>query len=157
MMQIIDYFDKLNEQGIFNDVNIILIEKQLKINGIASVIMHHIHSWMMINFRDFKKTILYPPKNKTRILGAALKELDARIAAAWRRALARSPAPEETAGMKVVLAAAREHFAADADAAGRLLSVGGLPVAEDADRADLAAWTVAASVILNLDETISKP
>ncbi len=75
-LEIIDYFDKLNTQGIFNDVNVILIEKQLKINGIASIIMHHIHSWMMINFRDFKKTILYPPKNKTRILGAALKELD---------------------------------------------------------------------------------
>jgi len=75
-LEIIDYFDKLNNQGIFNDVNVILIEKQLKINGIASVIMHHIHSWMLNNFRDFKKTILYPPKNKTRILGAALKELD---------------------------------------------------------------------------------
>ena len=75
-LEIIDYFDKLNTKGIFNDVNVILIEKQLKINGIASIIMHHIHSWMMINFRDFKKTILYPPKNKTRVIGASLKEVD---------------------------------------------------------------------------------
>jgi len=75
-LEIIDYFDKLNTQGIFNDVNVILIEKQLKINGIASIIMHHIHSWMMINFRDFKKTILYPASMKTRVIGAPLKELN---------------------------------------------------------------------------------
>ena len=71
-----------------------------------------------------------------RLVVAAPPDEEARIAAAWRRALARSPAPEETAGIKAVLAAAREHFAADPDAvdAHRLLGAmyydaGVIPVA----------------------------
>jgi len=72
-VNLIDYFDELAKKDIFRDVNIILIEKQLKINGVATTIMHHLHSWFLINFRTFKKVILYPSKNKTRILGAPLK------------------------------------------------------------------------------------
>ena len=89
------------------------------------------------------------------IAGAA--DDDARLVLAWRRALARAPSPDETADLRAVLAAAREHFAADPAAVERLLAVGGQPVPEGADRPALAAWTAAASVLLNLDETISKP
>jgi hypothetical protein len=38
--------------------------------------MNHIHAWFLINFGPFKKVILYPSKNKTRILGAPLKKED---------------------------------------------------------------------------------
>ena len=66
------YFDDLVKKDIFRDVDVIIIEKQLKINGIASILMYHLHAWCLINFANFKKIILYPSKNKTRVLGAPL-------------------------------------------------------------------------------------
>jgi hypothetical protein len=68
-----DYLEELDKKDVFRDVNVILIEKQLKINPTATVLMNHIHAWFLINFGTFKKVILYPSKNKTRILGASLK------------------------------------------------------------------------------------
>ena len=68
-----DYFDKLNNDKLFDDVDVVIIEKQLKRNPMATTIMDHLHAWFLINFRSFKKIILYPSKNKTRILGAPLK------------------------------------------------------------------------------------
>ena len=76
ILNLYDYFDDLKNKDIFRDVDVIIMEKQLKINGMASVLMYHLHSWFLINFRNFKKTILYPAKNKTRILGAPLSILD---------------------------------------------------------------------------------
>ena len=38
--------------------------------------MHHVYSWFLNQFRTFKKVILYPPKNKTRVLGAPLSEVN---------------------------------------------------------------------------------
>ena len=76
LINLIDFFDDLNAKDIFRDVNIIIIEKQLGKNPMATVLMHHIYSWFLVNFRTFKKVILYPSKNKTRILGAPLKKED---------------------------------------------------------------------------------
>jgi hypothetical protein len=73
LLTLYDYLEELDKKDVFRDVNVILIEKQLKINGMASVLMNHIHAWFLINFGTFKKVILYPSKNKTRILGASLK------------------------------------------------------------------------------------
>jgi len=73
ILNLFDFLDSLNSKKIFDDVDVILIEKQLGRNPMASVLMNHVHSWFLINFRDFKKTILYPSKNKTRVLGAPLK------------------------------------------------------------------------------------
>jgi hypothetical protein len=73
LLTLYDYLEELDKKDVFRDVNVILIEKQLKINGVASVLMNHIHAWFLINFGTFKKVILYPSKNKTRILGASLK------------------------------------------------------------------------------------
>ena len=80
---------------------------------------------------------------------------DGRIERAWLRAVARAPMADETVVVKRVLAAARERFAADPSAAGKLLADTG--VAAPADEVELAAWTTIASLVLNLDETISKP
>jgi len=52
---------------------------------------------------------------------------------------------------------ARAKFAADPAAAKKLLAVGHSPLPEKLDPAELAAWTTVASLVLNLDETISKP
>jgi hypothetical protein len=48
------------------------------------------------------------------------------------------------------------HYRANADAATKLLAVGESPRDERLDPAELAAWTTVASVILNLDEAVTK-
>jgi len=76
LLNLIDFFDDLEKRDIFRDVDIIIMEKQLNKNPMATVLMHHIYSWCLIMFRQFKKVLLYPSKNKTRVLGAPLKETD---------------------------------------------------------------------------------
>ncbi len=76
LLNLIDYFDELEKRDVFRDVDIIIMEKQLNKNPMATVLMHHIYSWCLIMFRDFKKVLLYPSKNKTRILGAPLSAVD---------------------------------------------------------------------------------
>jgi hypothetical protein len=79
------------------------------------------------------------------------------VARAWRRALGRPPTGEETAIVGRVLDAARQRFQADPATAEQFLAVPGGALPEGIDRPSLAAWTTVASLILNLDETISKP
>ena len=55
----------------FKDVDLVLIEQQMKVNPIAICLSHHIHAWVLI--RTSAKAILYPSRNKTRVLGMALK------------------------------------------------------------------------------------
>jgi len=55
------------------------------------------------------------------------------------------------------LQAARKQFNADPTAAGKLLAVGSSPASDKLPAPELAAWTTLTSLILNLDETISKP
>jgi mono/diheme cytochrome c family protein len=83
-------------------------------------------------------------------------DADARVAWAWRRVLGRPPRVEE---MQTVLPLVRGHleqYKADAAAAEALLKTGQTPVPEG-DRAELAAWTHVARVLLNLHETITRP
>ena len=49
-----------------------------------------------------------------------------------------------------------ETYSKDLDAAVKLISVGESPYDENLDAAQLAAYTMVANVILNLDETITK-
>lgn len=67
------FLNELEKQGIFTDVDEIIIERQLGINKIATSLMYYIQAWFMIQYGTFKKVTLYPAKNKTRILGAPLK------------------------------------------------------------------------------------
>jgi hypothetical protein len=76
LINLIDYLDDLNKKGYFNDIDIILIEKQLKKNFIACTIQNHLHNYFIMLYRDSKNIITYPSKNKTRILGAPLKTID---------------------------------------------------------------------------------
>jgi hypothetical protein len=79
-----------------------------------------------------------------------------RLAYAFRLATARLPRSAEAAALAEVLEAQRRHFAADRAAALRLLANGESPRDESLDPAELAAWTMVASTILNLDETVTK-
>ena len=81
----------------------------------------------------------------------------ARLNWAWLRAVGRTPTPDETTVVSTVLGAARQRFQGDPAAAEQFLAAAGGPVPDGVDRPSLAAWTTIASLILNLDETISKP
>ena len=49
-----------------------------------------------------------------------------------------------------------EHFKKNPEAAGKLLGVGDSPREESLDTAEHAAWTIVASMLLNLDEVITR-
>ncbi|MCS6775464.1 MAG: DUF1553 domain-containing protein, partial [Chthonomonadaceae bacterium] len=79
-----------------------------------------------------------------------------RIALAYRIALARDPRPAET---RILLRAFHQQwnrFRRDRAAAEQLLGVGESPRHPGLDVAELAAWTTVTSILLTLDETISK-
>ncbi len=80
-----------------------------------------------------------------------------RFSHAFDIALSRSPQPDESAILLQVLQAARKRFLTDPDAARKLLAIGDSPSSDEFEVTELAAWTTVTSLILNLDETISKP
>ncbi len=80
-----------------------------------------------------------------------------RLNFAFRSAVARLPGDAEHAVVNDLLAAARKRFTAQPDAANKLLTVGSSKVDTTIEAGELAAWTSLASILLNLDETISKP
>jgi hypothetical protein len=84
------------------------------------------------------------------------KDDGTRIEAAYRRALSRSPRPEERAVLLDLLAKHRDHFKAHAKEADEFLRVGERPAAKDIPAVELAAWTSVARAILNLHETITR-
>jgi hypothetical protein len=81
---------------------------------------------------------------------------DERITFAFRLATARKPSARELAVLRKILNRQMAIYEQDHDAAKKLLSVGESPRDEKLDIAELAAWTTLASVILNLDETVTK-
>jgi hypothetical protein len=81
---------------------------------------------------------------------------ESRIAYAYRHVLGRRPTPQETRVLTAGLAKRLAKYRADQPAATKLVSLGDYPRDPKLDVSELAAYTVAASVILNLDETITK-
>lgn len=79
-----------------------------------------------------------------------------RIALGFRWCTSRAPDAEEIAVLTKLLAAQREHYAADPDAAKKLLAVGDAKPDPKLDPAELAAWTGVAQALLNLDATIHR-
>lgn len=80
-----------------------------------------------------------------------------RLAYAFEIALCRSPQPEESAILLEIQLDARRRFDADPAAATKLLAIGFTPSDATLNTTELAAWTTVTSMILNFDETISKP
>jgi hypothetical protein len=81
---------------------------------------------------------------------------DERIALAFRLATARRPSVQEIAVLRHVFDTQLLKYRQDAQAALKLLAIGEAPRDERLTPAELAAWTMVASVILNLDETVTK-
>ena len=79
-----------------------------------------------------------------------------RIAAAFRHGLGRPPHAAEAEVLERVLASYLDEFSADIDAAEEFLSTGESPFDSQADPHRLAAYAAVASLILNLDEAVTK-
>ncbi|HEY4313852.1 MAG TPA: PSD1 and planctomycete cytochrome C domain-containing protein [Pirellulales bacterium] len=91
-----------------------------------------------------------------RIMTEAPQSLEERIAFAFRLATARRPSEGEIGVLRRVYEEQLASYRANADAAQKLLSVGEAARNDKLDAAELAAWTMVASMILNLDETVTK-
>jgi hypothetical protein len=110
--------------------------------------------------RAFAQRVLTEPLDPPgdRELGDRASDDDlARLDLAFRLATARLPTDAEADILLKRLATLRQEFTADVDAAERLLAIGDSPRDRSIDPVRQAAWAALCSLILNLDETISKP
>ena len=83
--------------------------------------------------------------------------VDARLQMAVRFVLVRDADPAELNWLRELLESAEDEYAGQSDAATRLLAVGNSPSDSRLSAEEVASWTTVMSVLLNLDETISKP
>ena len=74
----------------------------------------------------------------------------------WQVVAARSPENEELAIVKSTLAQHRRRYASDTKAAKDLVSYGESKADESIPKTELAAYTLVANLLLNLDETVCK-
>ncbi len=83
---------------------------------------------------------------------------DVQTRAAWALsvALARPAEPAEVAEVAALVDEQRAAFAADPDSARALIAIGDAPPDPALDPIDLAAWTVGANLLFNLDELVQK-
>jgi hypothetical protein len=81
---------------------------------------------------------------------------DERIALAFRLAVSRLPAPREAALLRDALESYLAEYKANPEAARKYLEQGESPRDQELDASELAAYSTLASLILNMDETITK-
>ena len=91
-----------------------------------------------------------------RILNGGGADDAARIRWAWRKVTARQPDAAETEIIAKVLAGHRARFAKDEAAAKKLIAFGESKADPKLKPVELAAWTLVANLLLNLDEVINK-
>ncbi|MEB2359904.1 MAG: DUF1553 domain-containing protein [Bryobacterales bacterium] len=84
------------------------------------------------------------------------KDAQSRIRYGWKLATARNPESREVRPLKALFEQEYANYRNDRDSALKLTGVGESEASAKFDAAELAAWTTVASVILNLDETITK-
>ncbi len=75
LLTLTDYLTQKKE--LWDSCSFVVVEQQMntrfKKNTSAQHIQHHIQSWFIFNYRDFKPFINYPSSNKSQILGAPWK------------------------------------------------------------------------------------
>jgi hypothetical protein len=91
-----------------------------------------------------------------RVLGEAGPTSRERLTLAFRRVVARSPRSAELAVLEEGLQRHLLHFQEHPEAAQQLMGVGETPRDRSQDVRELAAYTVIASLLLNLDEAITR-
>ena len=90
-----------------------------------------------------------------RVTREAPRDPSGRATHAFRLCVARFPEPAELRLLLAEFYRERDHFATDQRAARQVLG-GASPQVAESDLFDLAAWTVVANALLNLDETLTK-
>ena len=91
-----------------------------------------------------------------RILKQGGKTVEERVRFAVRTALSREPSSKELSTLKSAFEREFKNYTADRAAANQLIHVGASRPPSDVDPSALAAWTVVGSILLNLDEVITK-
>jgi len=91
-----------------------------------------------------------------RVMKERRSSADERIALAFRLVVTRGPTPREARVLGDALASYLDEYKANPEAAAKYLSQGESPRAEELDVSELAAYTTLASMMLNMDETITK-
>ena len=81
---------------------------------------------------------------------------EARLAWAFQQVTCRAATPQEIAVLGKGLEKRLVLYAADLPTAKKLLMNGQSPMPTDLDAGQLAAWTVTANILLNLDETVTR-
>jgi len=81
---------------------------------------------------------------------------ESRIEFAFSKVLSRKPAPPEMAVLKEAVQRQTATYASNREAALQLLKTGASPYDKTQNPSELAAWTNVASMILSLDEAITK-
>lgn len=84
------------------------------------------------------------------------KTVDDRIAFLYRTVLARSPNADELVIVRAAHDAQRKDYQSDPESAKSAIRVGESPIRSKATPVELAAWTLTANLILNLDETVTR-
>jgi hypothetical protein len=91
-----------------------------------------------------------------RILRESSEADSERLEYAFRLATGRRPRPVERQVLAESLAAHRARYAADREAAERVLRTGEAAADSKLDPREVAAWTAVAAVLMNLDESLTK-
>lgn len=81
---------------------------------------------------------------------------EAKVAFAFRVCLTRPPSPKETERLTALFEKAKEQYSGDAAKATAMATKPLGPAPKEMNVTELAAWTVVANVLLNLDETLAK-
>jgi hypothetical protein len=92
----------------------------------------------------------------SRMLSGTTGNDAARIEWLMRTVLTRRPEAEEVTVVMETLGAHRARYAADSEAAGKVISHGETKPPASLDPGELAAWTLVANMLLNLDETLTR-
>jgi hypothetical protein len=82
--------------------------------------------------------------------------VEARLSHGFRLATARKPTRQELRLLRDTLEGQLADFRSNPEAASKLLGVGNFKAREGLDPAELAAWSTIASMLLNLDEAVTK-
>ncbi len=91
-----------------------------------------------------------------RILQEGGSSLDERLTFAFRHVVARKPSPRERTLLKQLVTEQLADYATRGDKAEALLKVGEFPREAKLNPSELAAWTIVASTLLNLDESLTR-
>jgi hypothetical protein len=91
-----------------------------------------------------------------RIVKEGGKAPEERAAWALHEAVSRKPADSEVRVLAALYAKHKAEYAANTDAAEKVLATGSRPAAKEIETAELAAWTSVARAVLNLHEVVTR-